>query len=323
MVKLHAYRNYLWGPLAHTIIESGSKIMDTRQLRIFVEVYKTKSFTKAAGELFTSQPTISEHMRNLEDNLGCKLFDRLGRSIMPTPEAEILYPKAVEILDEIDKISRTLASVSQIISGELLIGASTIPGAYILPEYAAVFKKRYPGVSFQITIRDSARIIKKIENNQLYLGLVGARIPSRKVKYTPFGSDELVLAVHYNSDLPDEITPIELTRLNFLLREEGSGTGKNIEHFLSQLDIQSSQLRVSAILGSSTAIKEAIKSDLGVAIISRLAINEELRFGLLKEVRVKGLEMKRKFYIATPLKRTVPNHYLAFVESLGKNSSVP
>ena len=290
--------------------------MDTRQLRIFTAVYKTRSFTKAAEELYTSQPTISEHMRNLEDHLGCKLFDRLGRSIMPTPQAELLYPKATEILNEIDKISKMLASVSNVVSGELLIGASTIPGAYILPQYASAFKKRYPGISFQITISDSAQIIKQIADNQLYMGFVGVRIPSKKVGYTPFAEDELVLAVHHSSNLPDEISPADLIKLNFLLRESGSGTGKNIEIFLSQHNISTNELRVSAVLGSSTAIKEAIKSDLGVSIISRLAIRDELKHGKLREIRVKGLKMKRNFYIAIPLKRTIPNHYQAFVDSL-------
>ena len=291
--------------------------MDTRQLRIFTAVYKTRSFTKAAEELYTSQPTISEHMRNLEDHLGCKLFDRLGRSIMPTPQAELLYPKATEILNEIDKISKMLASVSNVVSGELLIGASTIPGAYILPQYASAFKKRYPGISFQITISDSAQIIKQITDNQLYMGFVGVRIPSKKVEYTSFAEDELVLAVHHSSNLPDEISPADLIKLNFLLRESGSGTGKNIEIFLSQHNISTNELRVSAVLGSSTAIKEAIKSDLGVSIISRLAIRDELKHGELREIRVKGLKMKRNFYIATPSKRTIPNNYQAFVESLG------
>jgi DNA-binding transcriptional LysR family regulator len=292
--------------------------MDTRQLRIFTAVYKTRSFTRAAAELFTSQPTISEHMRNLEEHLGCKLFDRLGRSIMPTPQAELLYPKAVEILNEMDKISTMLAAVSNVVSGELLLGASTIPGAYILPRYAAAFKKRFPGVSFQVTISDSAQIIKNICDNQLYLGVVGVRIPGKKVEYAPFGSDELVLAVNGGATIPAEITPDDLAELNFLLRESGSGTRKNIEIFLSQLDIDTSQLRVSAVLGSSTAIKEAIKSDLGVSIISRLAIRDELKSGVLREIKVRGLHMKRNFYIATPAKRTIPNHYLAFAESLNQ-----
>ena len=123
--------------------------MDTRHLHIFTTVYQTRSFTKAAEKLFTSQPTVSEHMRNLEEYLGCKLFDRLGRTIMPTPEAELLYPKARAVLDEMAVIEDMMASASQKVSGELLIGASTIPGAYILPEYAANFTKRYPDISFQ------------------------------------------------------------------------------------------------------------------------------------------------------------------------------
>jgi len=255
-------------------------------------------------------------MRNLEDNLGCKLFDRLGRSIMPTPEAELLYPKASEILDEIDKISNILASVANVISGELHIGASTIPGAYILPEYAAAFKKSYPGVSFKITINDSAQIVKQIGDNHLYVGFVGAQISSSMVQYTPFGEDELVLAVHGSSTLPEEISPADLMKLNFLLREEGSGTGKSVELLLSQHNIATSELNVSAILGSSTAIKEAIKSDLGVSILSRLAIKDEIKHGVLRETRIKGISMKRNFYIATPVKRTIPNHYQAFVNTL-------
>ena len=290
--------------------------MDTRQLRIFTTVYQTKSFTKAAEVLFTSQPTISEHMRNLEDSLGCRLFDRLGRSILPTPEAELLYPKASEILREIDRISKMLASVSNTVAGELHIGASTIPGAYLMPECAASFKKRYPGVSFKITINDSAQIIKKMEANQLYLGVVGARLPSNKVVYRPYKEDELVLAVHGNAPLPATIKPAELVTLNFLLREEGSGTGKNIEIFLARHDIDINDLHVSAVLGSSTAIKEAIKSDLGVSILSRLAVRDELKHGLLKEIKIEGLEMRRTFYIATPNKRSLPNHYQTFIDTL-------
>ena len=293
-----------------------SRIMDTRQLKIFTEVYRTRSFTKAAEVLFTSQPTISEHMRNFEDSLGCKLFDRLGRSILPTPEAEFLYPKAVELLEEMDKVGKMMASVSNSVSGELHVGASTIPGAYLLPQCAAAFKTRYPGVSFKITINDSAQILKMIEDNHLYMGIVGARIASGKVNYSSFGEDELVLTVPADSELPDKILPAELKKLNFLIREDGSGTAKTIEHFLSRFDIATADLNVSGTLGSSTAVKEAVKAGLGVSILSKLAVRDELGQGLLREVGIEGLEMKRTFYIATPQRRTLPNHYLLFIESL-------
>ena len=292
--------------------------MDTRHLKIFVTVYKTRSFTKAAQSLFTSQPTISEHMRNLESRLNCKLFDRLGRSIMPTAHAELLYPKAIEILDEMDKIEETLASVSNIVSGELLIGASTIPGAYILPGYASAFKNIYPDISFQITISDSASIVQKVAGNELYLGVVGARIASAKVEYTPFGSDKLVLAAEPSSKIPDKIDPQDLYSFDFLLREQGSGTRKNIEEILTRLDVNTNHLKIRATLGSSTAIKEAVKSGLGISIISQIAIRDELKSGLLKEVRIRGMEMNRNFFIVMPRKRSIPNHYSVFASSLKK-----
>ena len=295
--------------------------MDTRHLKIFATVYKTRSFTKAAQTLFTSQPTISEHMRNLENSLGCKLFDRLGRSIMPTPEADLLYPKAIEILDEMSKIEETLASVGNTVSGELLIGASTIPGAYILPAYAASFKNRYPEISFQINISDSATIIKRVVNNELYLGVVGARLNSGKVTFTPFKNDELVLAAAPDYAIEDEISPAKLYDLEFLFREQGSGTRKSIEDILAKLGVNTNRLKTRATLGSSTAIKEAIKAGLGVSIISRVAIHDELEFGLLKQVKIKGMEMIRSFYIVTPEKRTMPNHYTVFANALEKSGN--
>lgn len=299
-------------------IKRPGDFMETRHLRVFVAVYKTKSFTKAAELLFTSQPTISEHMHNLEDQLGCRLFDRLGRSIAPTPEAQILFPKAVAILDEMDKLKETLAVATNTIAGDLVIGASTIPGAYLLPKHAAAFKQLYSGVSFEISINDSSQIINGVAEHRLYLGVVGAQIPSSKLEYIPFGGDELVLAARADHRLPSEIKAEELEHYDFLLREEGSGTGRNVEQFLGQAGILLSRLRVRAKLGSSTAVKEAIKAGLGVAIISSTAIHDELAAGTLKVTTIAGLVMHRSFYIVTASKRTMPNHYQVFVEYLKK-----
>ena len=294
--------------------------METRHLRIFTAVYRTRSFTKAAEILYTSQPTVSEHMRNLEERLGCKLFDRLGRSIMPTPEAELLFPRAMELLDEMKKIEETLARAVHHVSGELIIGASTIPGAYLLPDYATAFKNNYPDVSFEVKIGDSAEIVKTILNHELYLGVVGARTSSSKLEYTPLVEDTLVLAAAASKNIPAEIEPEHLLRFDFLLREQGSGTGKTIAGYLDQYNINPAQLKVRAILGSSTAIKEAVKSNLGISIISKRAIRDELADGRIKEIKIKNLQMKRSFYMVSIKKRTMPNHYLVFANFL-KNSA--
>ncbi len=295
--------------------------METRHLRVFVAVYTTRSFTKAAEQLFTSQPTVSEHMHNLEDRLGCRLFDRLGRSISPTPEAQILFPKAMAILDELDTLKETLAAATNQVAGDLVIGASTIPGAYLLPEQAAAFKHVYPDVSFEIAINDSTQVVNAVSEHRLYLGVVGAKITNGRLAYTPFGGDELVLAARKEQQVPPEIDAQALTAYDFLLREVGSGTGRNVEHFLSRAGLPPAQLKVRARLGSSTAIKEAVKAGLGLAIISRTAIRDELQTGVLTETRIAGLEMHRSFYIVTAPKRSMPNHYQVFLDYLKQSAA--
>ncbi|WP_228723428.1 selenium metabolism-associated LysR family transcriptional regulator [Desulfosediminicola flagellatus] len=283
---------------------------------MFTSVYKSRSFTKAAEILHTSQPTVSEHIRNLELRLNCKLFDRLGRTIMPTKEAEILYPRALAILEDLHKLEDELAMAGKSVTGELILGASTIPGAYILPSIAASFKNRYPGISFEIRIDDSAKVIESIQSNDIFIGIVGAQIPARKISYQQFAEDELILICSANSDIPEKIAPEFLPELPFIHREHGSGTRKNIESFLSQKEIGLNQLNIVATLGSSTAVKEAVKADLGVSIISRYAVQDELISGSVKHIDIHGLTMSRMLYIASASKRTLPHHYQVFLDSL-------
>jgi DNA-binding transcriptional LysR family regulator len=286
--------------------------METRHLQIFTAVYRTRSFTKAAEELFTSQPTSSEHMKNLEDRLGCILFDRLGRSISPTPEADLLYPRAVEILEEMHKLETNLASAARTVAGELIIGASTIPGEYMLPQRAAAFNSRYPEVSFEILIKDSGRIIDDISAHRIYLDMVGTELPSTNLDFTPFEGDELVLAAAAEEEISSTIAPADLVKYDFLVREQGSGTGRTVEQFLDRVDITQRSLKIRATLGSSTAVKEAVKTGLGIAFISKTAIRDELSQGTVKIIEVDGLALKRSFFVVTPKKRTLPHRYLMF-----------
>ncbi|MBU0481196.1 MAG: LysR family transcriptional regulator [Proteobacteria bacterium] len=290
--------------------------METRQLKTFIAVYKTGSFTKASELLATSQPAISEHIKNLEKNLGCKLFDRLGRSIRPTRKADVLYPKALVIIDDLNRLENELAAEDLCVSGELVIGASSIPGAYLLPRLATVFKTKHPEISFEIRIADSGEIIDSVLNHDLLIGIVGTRTPSKNLKFAPFVDDELVLAVSAGRKIDSEIPIADLFKLPFLLREKGSGTRKSVEEAGLRNKIEMGRLNTVAVLGSNAAIKEAIKEDLGVSILSRISICDELESGRIKEVAVKGLAMKRTFYAVTLQERTLPNHYSVFLRSL-------
>ncbi len=294
--------------------------MDIHQLRIFASVYRNRSFSKASEQLYISQPTISEHIKNLEKGLGCTLFDRLGRKIEPTGEADLIYPKALQLIEDLEKINDLVVKSARQIKGKLLIGASTIPGNYMLPLLAAAFRDVYPEVSFEIIIADTRQITDMLINHDFYVGIVGASMESKILAYEPFQDDELVFAGEpkfFEKAGPDSLNLYEFP---FLLREEGSGTRKTMEDFLQKLQIKVQKMNVVAVLGSTDSVKQAMKAGLGTSILSRRAIMEELDNGSLMEMRL-GEEMKRSFFIATHKKRTLPSHYRAFLEFLEKEEN--
>jgi len=292
--------------------------MDIHHLKIFVSVYKNKSFTRASEELHISQPTISEHIKNLENSLYCKLFDRLGRSIMPTTEADVLYPKALQLLDDLHQIQEEITATGTGIRGKLVIGASTIPGAYLLPHMAYSFKKKYPEVAFEILIEDSGKINSMILQHDLLCGITGAIMASDKLDYEPLVEDELIL-VATKKVLGQKTTTLKkLKTIPLLQREKGSGTRQTFESFIRKRDISISNFNIVATLGSTSAVKQAVKEGLGASIISRIAVQEELDRGILQETPIKNLKMKRKFYLVRQKKRTLPAQYLAFIKHLKK-----
>ena len=295
--------------------------MDIHHLKIFVSVYKNKSFTRASEELHISQPTISEHIKNLENSLDCRLFDRLGRSIMPTAEADVLYPKALQLLDDLDQIQQEISATGAGVKGKLVIGASTIPGIYILPRLAYSFKEQYPDIEFEIPIEDSSKITSQVLQHELLCGIVGAKITSDKLLYEPLIEDELVLVATKKVLTQKTVTLAKLATIPFLQRETGSGTRQTFENFLKKNNISSSALNVVATLGSTSAVKQAVKENLGTSVISRIAVQEELDNNILQEIPIGNLKMKRKFYLVQQKKRTLPPQYLAFCKHLTKTVS--
>jgi len=290
--------------------------MDFHQLRIFSEVYRLRSFTRAAESLHISQPTISEHIKNLEGELSCKLFDRMGRTIIPTAEAKLLFPRSRQLLDALNRLQDDLLRSREEISGEIALGASTIPGTYIIPGRVVEFRRLHPEVTFKVLIEDTAGIVKMILAHELFCGIVGAQTPSDKLTYLPFHRDELVL-VGRNDLFPAGPRNVSaLAELPFLLREEGSGTRQIMEEYLAGQGMAVSDLNTVAILGSTAAVKEAACQGLGVTILSRLAVAKELAEGTLGEITIKGLRMGRDFYLVYHKQRTLPIHYQMFCRHL-------
>ncbi|MDP2151605.1 MAG: selenium metabolism-associated LysR family transcriptional regulator [Parvibaculum sp.] len=293
--------------------------MDIHHLKVFLAVFKNRSFSKASGELHLTQPTVSSHIKAMEDELGCRLFDRAGRTIIPTKEAELLHTHASGITEGLDAIKTALGLIKEKMEGELVIGASTIPGTYIIPSAVAQFRSSHPDISLQVVIGDSKKITDMVASNELLAGVVGAKMGRGKIEYTPFIEDKLLLVC--SPELSDKrvISKKGLAALPFIIREEGSGTRKMMESHLSEMDIGIKDMNITGVLGSTESVKEAVKAGLGASILSMLAVRDELGTGRLAEIKIKGIgDMKRNFYVITNKKRTLPAHYRGFLNHLLK-----
>lgn len=290
--------------------------MDIHHLRIFASVFKNRSFSKASQDQHLTQPTISNHIKSLEDELECKLFDRMGRTIIPTKEAEVLYLQSAEIIEKADALKDAIGELKKEATGKLIIGASTIPGVYLMPRIMTEFQKKYPAISFQILISDSGGIIDSISKHELLLGIVGAKLGNDQIKYMPFVEDELIVVSAPLKTEQGSMTLKELIALPMVLREEGSGTRKEAERFLESEGIPFKDIKIAGIFGSTDAVKQAVKAGLGVSILSKFSVADELEHKLLEKINLTHIQMKRNFYIVTHKKRTLPRLYDIFLQHI-------
>ncbi len=290
--------------------------MDIHHLRIFVSVFKNKSFSKASEELCLTQPTVSDHVKTLEEELTCRLFDRMGRTIIPTKEADALYPYAVEIIDKADRLREVVGQVKKEVSGELVVGASTIPGTYLMPSLIAAFRKVHPATSFRIIVSDSRDVVEKLLRHELLMGVVGARLSNHQIEYTAFMHDELIAVASPLLVKEDVMSLRDLVRIPMIMREEGSGTRREVEKILEHKGVPPEGIKIAGIFGSTDAVKQAVKAGLGISIVSRFSVADELRHKVLKEIKMSDVHMKRSFYIITHKKRTLPPAYRMFFEHI-------
>lgn len=292
--------------------------MDIRKLDVFRKVVELKSFTKAAEAALLSQPTVSEHIRNLEEELGLKLVDRLGREVEATPVGLVLYRYAVRMLQLQQEAVQAVTRYTGELGGELRIAASTIPGAYILPKMLAGFCGQYPEVKPLVRISDSRTVAAQILEGSVDIGLVGAIWNERGLEWTTLCTDTLVLAVPALHPLA-EATAVkleEVLHLPFINREPGSGTRRVVARMLEQQGLRESDLREVAQLGSNEAVREAIKAGLGVAILSSRSVEQELRCGSLVTIPLEDAAAQRPIFLLQRKNRELPPVASAFVEHL-------
>src|SRR5262249_53149195 len=235
------------------------------------------SFSRAAEALYLTQPTVSEHIRTLEDELGVRLLDRLGRGAAVTRAGQLLLSYANRMLALSREARQAMDGFQGRMSGDLQVGGSTIPGEYVLPALIGRFKGKYPEISITLLIGDSQTVIEWVAEGRAEMGVVGARPSHRGVEYKELMPDDLVLVVPAAHPWHGRkhITLDELRSEPLLIRERGSGTRGALEAALGETGLDLGAFRVVGELGSTQAIKQAVKAGVGVSVLSRLAVDEE------------------------------------------------
>jgi DNA-binding transcriptional LysR family regulator len=281
--------------------------MDLKFLEIFCKVVELKSFSKAGAALFLAQPTISNHIKALEDEAGIRLLDRLGRNVVPTKAGNILYGYAKEIIKLKSNAIQELNKFMGNVKGSLIIGGSTIPGEYILPEYIALFKKAHPDVVVTLKIGDTQNIVDMVKDGTIEMGVIGSKEDDKRIDCREFLQDELILvasAKHFKAT-KKEIDVRDLKKLSFIIREKGSGSRWALEEALKRKDINLEELNTAAEVGSTEAVKQSVRVGLGVSFLSLFAVKDEIQRKILRKISIQDFHVLRHFYLATDKARAM------------------
>lgn len=290
--------------------------MEFRQLESFCAVVRYQSFTKAAEKLYISQPTISTHIRMLEQEFNSRLIIRTTKNIEITPHGKELFACAQKIFTlKNDLIQKWSEENKKIIR----IGASTIPADYILPEVLPLFCQKYPDIQLHIHQNDSSNILQSILNGKFTISMVGMKSFEKEFDFVPFFHDEIVLItpkqekfLHFAQKAFNQDDLISLLKKEtIILREQGSGSKKRLESYFEQINLSEKSLNIIARLNDQESIKKLVASGLGISFISAKAITDADN---LLTIKLPENNLTRSLYFAYHKDYILKEHILSFIK---------
>ncbi|MNO14714.1 HTH-type transcriptional regulator CysL [compost metagenome] len=265
-------------------------------LKVFVTVVEQSHFSKAGELLGLSQPGVSLHIRNLENELGTRLLHRSPKQVRLTEAGTILYQRAKQMLSLYEEAGREIRLLRDEVTGSLHIGASFTIGEYILPARLAEFAKQYPQVSLQVTIGNTEEIIAAVKTNQLDAGFIEGETADPELTIIPYMKDEMIVIAPAGHPLADSLA-VEKDMLQdqtWVLREHGSGTRAFSDHFFQESGLH---VKRSYVFNSSQGVKEAVSAGLGLGMLSRWIVRKELAGGEISGLRLRQRLLEREFLI--------------------------
>lgn len=287
-----------------------------RQLESFVATVEYSSFTKAAQAMHLTQSTVSMHIQALEDLLGIRLIQRGARKRFTlTEEGKQVYAAAKDILNRCEALQKQHAAQ---ISEQLMLGSSTVPAQYILPELLSRYMKKHPKTRYVLKKGDSGYIHTLLEKKQIRIGFVGEMHDSHRYQYCPIARDSLVLvsesSPRFKKALAAGKRGMDLLDEPMIQREDSSGTQHAVYSFMRRKGVDPASLRIIASMDNPEAIKQSVIRGLGVAVLSSLTVEEELQGGKLIAFPLDEEEVKRDIYMVWRKEDTLTAAELRFTQ---------
>ncbi len=294
---------------------------EARQMRVFLIAAETLNFTRTAKRLHLTQPTVSQHIQSLEKYFGTKLFHRTGRTIELTDAGETLIPLANDLVNVSTHIKETMDSLKGEVFGHLIVGCSTTPGKFILPQILAKFHQKYPQVKVTCKVFAQKNAIEKLYNGEVNLALTSAyRKNSKDAESILFYEDPIVLIAHIDHPFSqkEEIELEDLLDAEFIMREETSGTNQSVAEVLKSNELNLNDLNKILTLGNSEAIALSVQEKLGVGFVSKMVV-DKICSKEVKIIKIKGVNISRDIYLSRQLYRHSSSAQNAFWNIFSKS----
>lgn len=294
-------------------------------LTTFCKAAELGGFTAAARELRITQAAVSQRISALESSLRVSLFDRRAGRIFLTDAGQQLYTYAQRIIELHREARQTLTGRRSPLKGDLLLGASSIPGEHLLPGALSIFRRQFPDIRVRVEELGSTAVLDLVERGKVHLGLVGLKTDNSHLEFRAFATDELWVVVPpgHAWSRRKRISYEQFLKQPLVIRERGSGSRWCFEHAMAEAGRSLEDLQVGLELGSNEAIKEAVLKGMGVAVLSGLAIQSELTSGRLHALQIGGLSLQRSLFMVLDCRRALPapaRAFLHFLEACPRNT---
>jgi len=271
------------------------ELLDPSDLAIFIRVADAGSVTRAAEELHISQPAVTQRLRRLERVVGARLVERRGRRLSLTDAGRAVVPLGRQALQLLEQIPIAVSEVQGLLRGEIVLGASTTPGEFVLPKLLSTFAQTYAQITVRLHIANTQAIVERVLDRTLHAGFVGLKPTSTALITVPFLEDDIVLVAAPSHPLASqEASPERLLQARVLLREEGSATRELALAALVRCKVDT---QATVAFGSNTALRTAAVAGYGVAALSRQVVADDFEQGRLRAVRLRGWRCRRRFYL--------------------------